>query len=244
MEVLYKLLAALFPSRCILCRQTVHRPAINHAVEICPRCYQKLPFNDCSCPVCALPLPKAGGVRTLCGRCLKKLPLYDYCYSLFRYEGEVIQLVHQLKFRDKISYARSIGELLCNCLQAEIERAADRPDCLLPVPLHNTRLRQRGYNQSIEIARVIARKLAIPIEFDLVQRQRHTQAQSGLNASQRRKNIRNAFRVSSAVNYEHILIIDDVVTTGATINELARLLKRHGVARVGVLSFARAPVRK
>jgi ComF family protein len=189
-----------------------------------------------------LPLP-ADTNNVLCGHCISKPPRFDYCYSLFRYENEIIHLVRQLKFGEKISYARSLGELLCCRLQAEIERTNEMPDCLLPVPLHNSRLRQRGYNQSIEIARVLASRLAIPVDYDMVRRQRHTEAQSGLNAKQRHKNISNAFTISGQVKYKHVLIIDDVVTTGATVNELARLLKRNKVERVGVLSVARAPIK-
>ena len=243
MELLHKLTQSLFPSRCIVCHRTVHCHAIDHAIEICADCYRYLPFNQGCCTRCALPLPETAGDRQLCGRCISNLPAFDYCYSLFRYEDDIIQLVHQLKFGEKISYARSLGELLCRRLQAEIAQPGNLPDCLLPVPLHNRRLRQRGYNQSIEIARVISRKLSIPIEYNLVVRQRHTAAQSGLNARQRRKNVRNAFRVSGEVKYRHMLIIDDVVTTGTTVNELARLLKQHKVSRVGVLSLARAPAK-
>lgn len=243
MELVQKLLSALFPSRCILCRQTVLEPAVNNVIEICADCYSRLPVNDHCCVRCALPLPEDTAGAVLCGRCLKKLPAFDYCHSLFRYEAEIIQLVHQLKFGEKISYARSIGELLFHRLQHEIRQTSAAPDCLLPVPLHNRRLRQRGYNQSIEIARVVSRKLGVPIERNLVKRQRNTEAQSGLNAKQRRKNIKNAFRIDGEVKHRHILIIDDVVTTGTTVNELARLLKRHKVERVGVLSIARAPVK-
>ena len=191
---------------------------------------------------CALPLPE-GTANVLCGRCISRPPRFDYCYSLFRYEGDIIYLVHQLKFAEKISYARSLGEMLLLRLQAEIKQTNEKPDCLLPVPLHNKRLRQRGFNQSIEIARVISRKLDIPIAYDVVKRERHTEAQASLNAKRRQKNISNAFRVSGKTSYRHILVIDDVVTTGATVSELARVLKKNKVARVGVLSVARAAMK-
>jgi ComF family protein len=243
MELLHKLLSALFPSRCILCGQTVITPAIDDMIELCTDCYRNLPFNESCCAQCALPLPEAAGDQVLCGRCINKLPAFDYCHSLFRYEDDIIHLVHQLKFGDKISYARSLGELLYHRLQAEIEKTGDRPDCLLPVPLHNRRLRQRGYNQSIEIARVMSHKLNIPIEYNLVERRRYTETQTGLNAKQRRKNISKAFLVSGEMRYRHVLVVDDVVTTGATVNELALLLKKHKVERVGIMSIARAPVK-
>ncbi len=234
MELAQKLLSKLFPSRCILCQQTV-----NHSFEVCPDCYQALPHNDVCCVRCALPLAEDINNAVLCGRCIQKTPVFDYAHSLFRYEDEVIGLVHQLKFGEKISYARSIGEMLLTRLLA----TGEKPDCLLPVSLHKSRLRQRGFNQSIEISRVLAKKLDIPIEHAAVVRQRSTVAQTGLNAKQRQKNIRGAFSVVRKLNYRHVLIVDDVMTTGATVNELAKVLKKNKVERVGVLSIARAPVK-
>ncbi len=175
----------------------------------------------------------------MCGRCIQKLPAYDYAHSLFRYEDDVIGLVHQLKFGEKIGFARSIGEMLL----AKLLKTNEKPDCLLPVSLHKSRLRQRGFNQSIEISRVLAKNLVIPIEHTAVVRHRSTAAHSGLNAKQRLKNIKGAFSVVADLNYKHVLIVDDVMTTGATVNELAKVLKNNKVERVGVLCIARAPVK-
>jgi len=147
--------------------------------------------------------------------------------------------VHQLKFGEKIGFSRSIGEMLL----MELLKTGEKPDCILPVSLHKSRLRQRGFNQSIEISRVLAKNLVIPIEHAAVVRQRSTEAQSGLNAKQRQKNIKGAFSVVGTLNYKHVLIVDDVMTTGATVNELAKVLKKNKVERVGVLSIARAPLK-
>ena len=243
MELAQKLLSRLFPSRCIVCQQTIGSPAAAEHVEICLTCFSSLPHNSNCCVNCALPLAEDINNKVLCGRCIQKPPAFDYSYSLFRYEDELIKLIHQLKFSEKISYARSIGEMLLIKMRVDILGSKGRPDCLLPVPLHRSRLRQRGFNQSIEIARVIAKKLEIPIIYDSVVRHRITDSQTGLNAKQRRKNIRGAFGVTEKLHYKHVLIIDDVVTTGSTVNELAVLLKKHKVERVGVLSIARAPVK-
>lgn len=248
MEFAQKLLSGLFPSRCILCRQTVSEFAVNESVvnkhvEVCLDCFNSLPFNKTCCMSCALPLAEDINENVLCGRCIKKSPIFDYCYSLFRYEDEVINLVHQLKFAEKISYARTIGEMLLTMLQDELQAKQGYPECLIPVPLHKSRLKQRGFNQSIEIARVLAKKLEIPIEYDAVMRQRKTTTQTGLNAKQRQQNIKGAFCAVDKINYKHVLIIDDVVTTGSTVNELARVLKKNKVERVGVLSIARAPIK-
>jgi len=228
------LLSNLFPSRCVFCQQTV-----GSGLEVCPDCYRALPHNETCCARCALPLAEDINGAVLCGRCIKKTPAFDYAYSPFRYEDEIITLVHQLKFSEKISFSRSIGEMLLKIFSG----TGETPDCLLPVPLHPSRMRQRGFNQSIEISRALARKLAIPIEHGAIVRRRSTVAQTGLSAKQRLKNIRGAFSVVGSLNYRHVLIIDDVMTTGATVNELAKLLKKNHVERVGVLSIARAPVR-
>lgn len=243
MELAQKLLSNLFPSYCLLCRKTLTGQAAGRCTEICQDCMSSLPYNRCCCVLCALPLPEHIGAEVLCGRCIKKTPAFDYAYSLFRYEGDIKRLVHQLKFGEKITYARSLGELLYELLVAKLLAEDDKPDCLLPVPLHKSRLRQRGFNQSIEIARVLSRKLQLPIEYDAVMRQRSTSAQTGLNAKQRQKNIKGAFTVKKDVEGKHVLIIDDVMTTGSTVNELAIVLKKNQAARVGVLSIARAPIK-
>ena len=243
MELASKLLSKLFPSRCILCSKTVNAPVINEAVELCGTCYQKQPFNTTFCIRCALPLLDDNAGDTLCGRCIQKLPEYDYAHSVFRYEGDIIRLVHQLKFSEKITYARSIGECLLSAYDSDAGLKKEKPDCLLPVPLHASRLRQRGFNQSIEIARVLSVKRDISIECGAVIRERSTTSQTGLNAKQRQKNIKSAFKVVSEMQYKNVLIIDDVVTTGSTVNELAKLLKKNSIERVGVLSIARAPVK-
>ncbi len=234
MELAQKLISNLFPCRCIICQKTVEQN-----FEICPDCYQALPHNDICCLHCALPLAEDINNSVLCGSCIQKAPAFDYAHSLFRYEDAVIGLVHQLKFGEKIGFSRSIGEMLL----MELLKTNEKPDCVLPVSLYSSRLRQRGFNQSIEISRVLAKNLAIPIEHTAVVRQRYTAAQTGLNAKQRQKNIKGAFSVVANLNYKHVLIVDDVMTTGATVNELAKVLKKNNVARVGVLSIARAPMK-
>lgn len=248
MELAKKLLSSLFPSRCLLCHKTVVRQTHSVPVEICSECFQRLPHNKVSCIRCALPLPDDLTNNLLCGRCIKKPPAFDYAYSPLRYEDDVIRLMHQLKFSEKITFSRTFGEMLLQLLrqklsQGDVQQGLNKPDCLLPVPLHRSRLRQRGFNQSIELARVVSEKLNLPIEYDAVRRNRSTTSQMGLDAKARRINIKGAFSVTHQLNAKHVLIIDDVMTTGSTVNELAKILKQNGVKHVGVLSFARAPVK-
>jgi ComF family protein len=120
------------------------------------------------------------------------------------------------------------------------KNAIELPDCILPVPLYKKRLRLRGYNQSIELARPVANRLDIPLDLQSVKRVRDTQSQTGLDKKQRRKNIRAAFEIVEPLSAQHVAVVDDVVTTTSTTNELAYILKKSGVERVDVWSIARA----
>jgi ComF family protein len=146
-----------------------------------------------------------------------------------------------MKFRARLNLVRLLGELLADGL---MDAAATPdwtwPDAIVPVPLHPQRLRQRGYNQALEMARLLERRLALPVAAACCQRIRSTQAQSALAARQRRSNIRGAFDVTAPLP-RHLAILDDVVTTGATVSELARVLRRHGCERVDVWALARTP---
>jgi ComF family protein len=238
------LFSRLFPACCIAC----HGKVDHREIDICSQCIDKMPQNKHCCTRCAVPLVSEysnGGHPNgvICGRCIRQPPAFDYSYSLFRYEGIIVSLIHQLKFSQKIGHACSLGALLAEG-SAEYINKNGLPDGLLPVPLHRRRLRQRGFNQSSELARMLALRWSCPVMFDEVERGRKTESQTGLSAKQRKKNIRGAFTLASEVTFDHVLIIDDVVTTGSTVNELARLLKKAGVKRVGVLSLARAPMKQ
>lgn len=234
----------VYPPRCLLCGGTGKKKE-GEAVDICDPCQCRLPENLSACIRCALPLPvELSGHSMVCGRCQKKPPDFDYSVSLFRYEQPVVWLVKQLKFNERLSHARLFGELLAERVthRLEPENASSHsvPDCILPVPLHNKRFRKRGFNQSIELARSVSKKSGVPLELNLVERVRETESQTGLDADKRRKNLRGAFKLVDTTKYKYVVIIDDVVTTGSTVNELAIVLKKSGVERVDVWSIARA----
>ena len=234
MELVGKIVGLIFPPRCLLCNQ----PGCD-GLDLCAECREKLPWNTSACCCCAIPLAQNvyhEETPVLCGRCQQKRPAFDEVISLFRYEADAINMIHLLKFNQQLAYARLLGMLLVD----RVKQQAPLPACLLPVPLHNTRLRARGFNQSTEIARVLSRALALPILLDPVVRVRKTGSQSGLHAQQRRQNIKGAFEIVGEIPFRHVAIIDDVVTTGSTANELARVLKKAGVERVDVYCIARA----
>lgn len=239
----------MYPPRCVLCggRGMVKG---HSAVDMCQFCYQRLPGNQIACARCALPLPPdlANDGELLCGRCQKSPPIFDYSVSLFRYQQPVVWLVTQLKFNERLAHARLLGEMLAEkvMLLPDQKDKCDHihfkvlPECILPVPLHKKRLVKRGFNQSIELARPVVRKTGIALELNLIERVLETEPQTGLDAAQRKKNLRGAFKIKHAIKYNHVAIVDDVVTTGSTVNELAKALKKAGVKRVDVWSIARA----
>jgi ComF family protein len=214
-------------------------PEISGNLDLCPACYEALPWLPTACPRCANPLPAAPTAKnTLCGQCQQAPPAFDNSLALFRYGPPLDRLIQDLKFHGQLRYARLLGTLMANHLaqwQHEI-------DCIIPVPLHPRRLRERGFNQALELARPIARHLHLDIDTRQCQRLRHTHGQADLPLARRHANVRNAFNVSKTSDWQHVAIIDDVMTSGQTVNSLARALKQTGVDKVSVWSCCRATI--
>ena len=225
------LLSTVYPPICVLCQA-----AGLEGMDICPGCLADLPHNRSCCALCALPLPSGHPAGRLCGECQKHAPAFDRCYSAFLYREPLSQLVTGLKFHGRMHYGRLLGQLLVRTLR---EQGALTPALLIPVPLHPQRLRERGYNQSLELARWVARDLGLNLDSETCTRPRPTAAQSGLSLKERPKNVRGAFSVVRPLEVEKVAILDDVVTTGSTVSELAKVLKRAGVKRVDVWAVAR-----
>lgn len=216
---------ALLPENCFLCA------APSGAELLCRACAGSLPrLPDERCPVCALPTP---GSAT-CGACLKKAPHFDATHAVFIYAFPVDRLIQALKYSHRLSSAGFLGKVLA---QAD---AAPRADLILPVPLSPARLAQRGFNQALELARPLARARGLPLQTAAIHRRRDTTPQASLPWKERAKNIRHAFECQIDLTGKTVLIVDDVMTTGATLDELARTLKAHGAARVDNHVLARA----
>ena len=219
----------LLPLRCLLCGA----PGC-HGVDLCADCAVELPRNRSSCARCALPLPVPAA---LCGECQRHAPPWEAAWAPFRYGWPLDRLESRFKFGRDLAAGRTLAMLW----QRE-PMPLPKPDLLLPVPLHRARLRQRGYNQALELARPMARHAGLPLRHDALLRGRGTVAQTELDAVGRRRNVRGAFVVRAGVALPaHVAIVDDVMTTGATLAECTRVLKRAGVARVDVWALARAP---
>ena len=219
---------------CLLCQNPLGERGI------CQQCLSLLPVILHACYRCGLPLESTSD--RLCGQCLKHPPYIDHTVSLFHYTSPVAQLVCELKFRQGLEYALPLGALMAEHIQARVsELRLELPEVVIPVPLHPKRMRQRGYNQALELARPIARQLGLPIDNHLCLRSRHTHEQSQLAIEDRKRNIRSAFALQEGAKlYRHVAIVDDVVTTGQTVNELARVFKQAGIKRVDVWSCCRA----
>ncbi|TCT22148.1 ComF family protein [Thiobaca trueperi] len=227
------LISALFPPTCVLCGA----PGVRGR-DLCDGCDRDLPRNRDFCARCALPFAGPVPAGTLCGRCQKQAPPFEHCIAVFRYEAAVPILVIGAKFQGRLNQARLLGQCLAETIR---ERHLALPEALVPVPLHPRRLRERGYNQALEIARVLGRELALPVAAHGCARIAATPPQSGLTERERRRNLRGAFAVTAPLRWRHLAIIDDVMTTGSTVAELSRVLLRAGAAQVEVWTVARTP---
>jgi ComF family protein len=217
--MLDKLGGMLFGGSCYLCRGAARG-------VLCAECEAELPSLPAEvCPRCALASP-AGA---LCGRCLAEPPRYDATLAAFWYRFPVDTLVQALKFRGELA--------LAGLLSSHLARRIDHADLVMPVPLSKRRLRERGYNQAAEIARRLSRRL----ELELCERVEDGRPQVELPLAQRRKNVRGAFRVRRALDGASVAVVDDVMTSGATLDEIARVLKAAGASRVVNWVVARTP---
>ena len=205
---------------------------------LCRRCAAELPWLAGAeyCPRCARPLTREDGV---CSYCRGFNPAFDRCVALGCYRGEIRRAVHRFKYGGKKSLARPLGLLLA----AKLSKAPwlSSVDLLVPVPLHRERLLKRGYNQAALLTKVVGKKLHLPTK-EILKRVRDTQSQTGLSRKQRRENIKGAFRCREELQKGgHILLLDDVLTSGATAKEAALVLKTAGAGRISVAVTALVP---
>lgn len=216
------------PQRCLLCAAPV-----SGTLALCAACAGDLPRNDVACAACGLPLSHSAA---RCGRCQRRPPPWDTAWAPFQYGWPLDRLETRFKFN---------GDLAAGCSLALSWAALEppsRPDCLVPVPLHAKRVRQRGFNQALELTRTLASAWHLPCRPGMLRRQTATAAQSQLDARARRRNVRGAFARGAAFEpMSHVALVDDVMTTGSTLAECVRVLRRAGVARIDVWVLARAP---
>ena len=219
------ILNLLFPVTCVNCHAPVQERKWGGA---CPECWSSLiPLVPPFCAKCGEPAPAIEG---LCGPCMTGEHLFDFARSALLFTRTLREIIHHLKYSDRVSLANPLGNILKECL----DRETFTGDLVVPVPLHRSRERQRGFNQ----AELIAARLGRPMATRLLRRRKDTPSQTGLTRNERKRNLASAFEVRGKVKGT-VIVVDDVYTTGSTMNEIARTLKRAGAGRVEVLTVAR-----
>ena len=236
-QKLDQLLEAILPGSCMLCGLPSPRGLL------CTGCTNDLPRIGPCCTQCGLP-GETGRTR-LCSHCSRRSPAWDDAIAALVYEYPIDHLVRRFKFRRNLSHGQLLAEELVRALRSKIaaQHQADdmeMPDALVPVPLHYWRRFRRGFNQAEMLARVVQQQLGIPLQSQGLRRVVYTPAQSGLDRKARRKNLRGAFRAGD-VDGMHIALVDDVLTTGTTLQECSLTLKRAGARRVSAWVAARVP---
>jgi len=210
---------------CVLCG------GMSHDGLWCSACDRALPYFDAPCcPTCALPTP--GG--EVCGQCLKHPPLFTRATAVFGYSFPLDKLMQAMKYGEQLALAHAFAEKLVQRIDK-----SPLPDCVIPMPLHPAKLRERGFNQSLLLASRIARELDIKLLHDTCQRVRDTPPQSALPWKERKKNVRGAFRCDADLSGKHIALVDDVLTTGASLEALAEAAQKRGASKISVWVVAR-----
>lgn len=213
---------------CALCNQ-YHREKF----AICNPCLALISPLNYACSICCLPLPDQSLMQ--CGHCIKQKPTFDCVLTAYAFDEPLRTLIHEFKYHHAL-YLRS---LMVKLMLDALPNIPYRPDCLIPIPMHPKRLYQRGFNQAVELAKLLARALTIPVDLSILHKKINTLPQATLSRDQRRSNLKSSF-IASPTHYQHVTLIDDLMTTGSTANEVAKLLKRQQVKRVDVWCLARA----
>jgi len=217
-----------FTRHCVLCGK------VNFASEICCDCQGELPWlQGPSCPRCAISLAIAA---PLCGQCQREPPYFDHLDAVLRFDFPLAGLVHAWKYGRRYE----LSGVMADIFTRNVDNFGEKPDLVMAVPLAPARLAERGFNQSEVLARAFAATLASPFSSDGVWRKRNTPPQARLTLAERRRNLRDAFGVDPAVKGLHVLLVDDVATSGSTLSALALTLKKQGVKRVSARVLARA----
>ena len=215
------------PSYCLLCKQ--NNPS---RLNLCPECIDCLQplTNGCAC--CARPLNDGAG--GLCGVCIKSQPSFNQVWCSYIYQEPLRSMIHDFKFKQQLHLVKTLGHLMMASAPSHLDNA-----CIIPVPLHPNRLRNRGYNQASVLAKYLSRQCNIPVDYNLCKRVTNTLPQALLGIKERSSNTNNAFSARKSP-YSTCIIVDDLITTGHTANELSKALKRQGVNCVFVWCIARA----
>jgi len=234
-QLFTRLLYTLLPGRCLLCKAQSHRH-----IDLCTACELELPLIGNPCIRCGLPCPANIGHNPVCGPCISKPPVFDRTFCAFAYISPINLLVSDFKNGHNLVSGKVLSQVLARRYKQDLNyRKA--PHLLLPVPLHKNKLKLRGFNQAAEIAQIIGDVCQIQTNTKICSRIHETRDQKSLTADERNKNVNHAFAINRKLDGYRIAIIDDVITTGATVSALAKLLIKKGAISVEVVALARTP---
>lgn len=222
-----------FPNVCRICEKSLPKSITN--CFFCQECYETLPWNQQACLRCALPLE----MGSICGECLTAPLTTSICFSPFIYKPPISYLITQLKFYHQLWCGQVLGLLLASKIE-DYYHGKTLPEAIIPIPLHRQRLRQRGFNQAVQIAKPLSRQLKIPLYRNDFIRHKYTEPQSELTAAQRKHNISAAFSTRKKRPLKYVAVLDDVITTGQTLREFSKTLKKQGINEIDLWSCARA----
>ena len=236
-EVLRNVSDVIFPPQCLGC-STIFESVKNRI--FCPACAENVHHISGSiCSVCGITFADSPAGNHLCGVCLEKRPWFSQARAVFSYEGVILNAIHQFKYKRDIASGEMMACFMADFSFPDIDFS--EYSLIVPVPLHIKRLRERGFNQSLILARHLGEKKDIPVNFSLLRRHKFTATQTGSNKTERKQNIKGAFEVSDSkiIASKNILLVDDVYTTGATVDECSKTLIKAGAQKVSVLTLAR-----
>lgn len=229
-RILDPILTLLYPPKCAVCKTL-------GSTILCERCLGSIvPVAEPACPRCGQTLGEVGK----CGHCTLRIPAFDRARAMGAHEGVLQRAVHLLKYRDRPGLADPLGVALADYARRQAQALGNlQLDFVAPIPMHPARRRVRGYNQAERLARVVARKLSIPLSTDLLIRRVNTRPQVGLTQEERRQNLSTAFAPGKQdATGARVLLIDDVSTTGASLHECAKALKSAGAQSIYGLTLA------
>ncbi|MBW2673399.1 MAG: ComF family protein [Deltaproteobacteria bacterium] len=236
-EVASGLADMLFPEQCPTCGAAL----VGGGNLFCPDCLSAVRFiAPPLCISCGLSFTTNQGANHLCEECIRSMPPFSVARSLSVYEGALLDAIHLFKYHGKISVGEALGRMMAQAPYDSL--AIEDYSLIIPVPLHPKRLRERGFNQSLVLARQISKRFSIPLDFSTLKRMVYTVSQVNLSGSKRKTNVRGAFEVvdRGRIQGHKIVLIDDVYTTGSTVAECSKMLVQGGAKEVAVLTLARA----
>lgn len=236
-ELLSAISDIIFPPQCLACAEILNP---QEETVFCSSCHEKIRFiNGSICPVCGMAFFNSPAENHICGNCLEDRPYYTRARAVAAFETVILDAIHKFKYGRNVVIGDCLGSFMAGYSFPDIVFA--EYSLIIPVPLHIKKLRERRFNQSLLLANALGKKHKIPVNFSLLKRHKFTLTQTGFNKTEREKNIKGAFSITNKeeIDNKDIILVDDVYTTGATVNECAKTLKKGGAKNIAVLTLAR-----